>query len=103
MANSLTYATLILCLVMFVRLFTYQRGDAQFRRDVSIMAALIMACCGATAIYIVAGDLRIPYQAWPLVLLLAVLAASLMRCGGNMSKVLRHPIEWDGHERRRRQ
>ena len=103
MANSLTYATLILCLVMFVRLFTYQRGDARFRRDVSIMAALIMACCGATAIYIVSGDLRIPYQAWPLVLLLAVLTASLMRCGGNMSKVLRHPIEWDGHERRRRQ
>lgn len=101
MVDSLTYATLILCVVMFVRLFTYQRGEARFRRDVSIMAALIMACCGATAIYIVSGDLRIQYQAWPLVLLLAVLAASLMRCGGNMSKVLRHPLDWDGTERRR--
>jgi len=73
----LTYVTLVLSAVMFARMFTYRRGSSQFRRDVSIMAALIM------------------------VLLLAVLTASLMRCGGNLSKVLRHPYGWDGRERRR--
>lgn len=97
----LTYVTLGLSAVMFVRMFTYRRGDAQFRRDVSIMAALIMACCGATVIYIIAGELIVPAKAWPMVLLLAVLTASLMRCGGNLSKVLRHPYGLDGKERRR--
>ncbi|MCF6780904.1 phage holin family protein [Stutzerimonas stutzeri] len=96
----LTYVTMVLSAVMFVRMFTYRRGGAQFRRDVSIMAALIMACCGATVIYILAGELVVPVKAWPMVLLLAVLTA--MRCGGNLSKVLRHPYGWDGRERRRR-
>ena len=98
----LTYATLALCIVMFVRLFTYQRGDARFRRDVSIVAALVMACCGATVIYILTGDLKVPSDCWPLVLLLAVLAASVMRCEGNLSRVLRHPMGWDGVDRRGR-
>ena len=97
----LTHVTMVLSAFMFVRLFTYRRGEAQFRRDVSIMAALIMMCCGATVIYILAGELVVPVKAWPMVLLLAVLTASLMRCGGNLSKVLRHPYSWDGRERRR--
>ncbi len=99
--SILTYVTLVLSAVMFARMFTYRRGSSQFRRDVSIMAALIMACCGATVIYILAGELVVPVKAWPMVLLLAVLTASLMRCGGNLSKVLRHPYGWDGRERRR--
>jgi hypothetical protein len=53
-------------------------------------------------IYILAGDLVIPYKTWLMVLLMAVLTASLMRCGGNMSKVLRHPMGWDGRKRRDR-
>lgn len=97
----LTYTSLVLSLIIFVRLFTYQRGDARFRRDVSIMAALIMACSGATVIYILLGRLVVPSAGWPLVLMLAVLMASLMRSSGNLSEVLRHPRDWDGQDRRR--
>lgn len=98
--SILTYATLALCLVNFIRLFTYQRGDAQFRRDVSIAATLIMCCCGSQVVYIIAGH-EVSPSSWPMVALLAVLTASLLRSGGNLSKVLRHPMGWDGRERRR--
>jgi hypothetical protein len=99
--SILTYATLVLCVTIFVRLFTYQRGDARFRRDVSIAATLIMACCGSQVIYILAGH-QIAISSWPMVTLLAVLTASLLRSEGNLSKVLRYPLGWDGRDRRNR-
>lgn len=101
-SQILTYSTLFLCLVVFVRMFTYQREGARFRRDISIMAGLIMACCGAMIVYILAGDYRVHPHGWPLVAMLAILTASLMRCEGNLSHVLRMASGWDGRERRHR-
>ena len=99
--SILTYATLVLCLLNFVRLFTYQRQDAKFRRDISIAATAIMACCGSQVIYILGGH-QIATSSWPMVALLAVLTASLLRSNGNLSQVLRTATGWDGRERRHR-
>ena len=98
----LTYMTMALCLVIFVRLFTYRRDGARYRPLISAAAVVVMACCGALVIHILAGDLRIQGKLWPMVGLLSVFAIGLVRCGGNLSMVLRGPIpsHWDGSERR---
>lgn len=100
MDELLTMATLALCATIFVRMFTYRREGARFRRGVSIMATVVMGCCGAMIIYILAGDIHVSARAWPMVGLLAVLAVALVRCNGNLSSVLRDPSAWDGRERR---
>ncbi|WP_437881038.1 phage holin family protein [Pseudomonas sp. LRF_L74] len=97
----LTQATFWLCGAAFVSLFIYRRGEAQFKRGVSILAVLVMGCCGTAMLHIVKGDLLLPTGAWPLVVLLAVFAWSLIRSGGNLAGVLR-PEGWNGLDRRRR-
>lgn len=103
MASALlTKLTLLLCAVIFVRLFTYNRGDARFRRGMSCLATLVMGCAGVTVIHILMGTLRLPAQAWPLVMLLVVFAWAVVRAGGNMAGVLRpEAVAWSGGERRR--
>lgn len=101
-SQILTYSTLILCLVVFIRMFTYRREGARFRRDISIVATLIMMCSSAMVVYILAGDYKVHPHGWPLVAMLAILTASLMRCEGNLSHVLRTASGWDGRERRHR-
>lgn len=102
----LTQATFWICVALFLRLFTYQRGGARFRRGMSLIAALVMGCAGATCIGILQGDLHVPAPAWPLVVLLLVFAWGVFRSGGNLACVLRvdgpPPVEvWTGPERRR--
>eukprot|EP01031_Cornospumella_fuschlensis_P015026 gene15026-18356_t len=84
-------------------MFTYQRGDAQFKRGVSILATLVMGCAGASCIYILKGELRVPAQGWPLAVLVVVFAIAVIRSGGNLAGVLRpepNPV-WTGPDRRR--
>lgn len=104
MASALlTQVVFWTCVVIFGRLFTYQRGDARFRRGVSILATVVMGCAGVTVIYILKGELRLPAQGWPLAVLLLVFAAAVIRSGGNLAGVLRPepgPV-WTGAERRR--
>ena len=38
----LTQVVFWLCVVVFVRLFTFQRGDARFRRGISCLAVAVM-------------------------------------------------------------
>ncbi|WP_179484902.1 phage holin family protein [Stutzerimonas kunmingensis] len=95
----LTQVTFLICLVLFVRLFTYRRGAARFRRGVSCLAMLVMGCAGAAVIYILTGELRVPAMAWPLVVLLAVFAWAVWQSGGNLAGAFR-PGGWDGVERR---
>ncbi|WP_312374979.1 phage holin family protein [Pseudomonas oryzihabitans] len=95
-----TQGMFLLCLVLFARLFTYQRGSARFRRGMSCLATVVMACSAITAFHILRGDLRLPYQCWPVLVLLAVFTWSVVRSGGNLADVMR-PGGWDGVERRR--
>jgi hypothetical protein len=97
----LNLIVIVLCVAIFVRLFTYQREGARFSRWKSGLAALAMVCCGSAVIHIATGDLVIAAEAWPLVALLAFLAAATMRCGGNIAAVLRGPDAWDGRSERR--
>lgn len=88
----LSAITLFLCLAIFVRLFTYSRHGARYRPFVSILAAMVMAASGATALLIVAGHLQVSLHALPAVLLLAVFAVSVSRCKGNLSSVVRRMV-----------
>lgn len=97
----LNVIVIILCLVIFVRLFTYRRDGARFSRWKSSMAAAVMVCCGSAVIHIATGDLVVGMESWPLVALLGFLAAATMRCGGNIAAVLRGPDAWDGRRDRR--
>ncbi|WP_217476602.1 phage holin family protein [Stutzerimonas stutzeri] len=98
----LTQATFLICAVVFLRLFTYRRGAARFRRGVSCVAMLVMGCAGAAVIYILTGELRVPVMAWPLVVLLAVFAWAVWQSGGNLAGAFR-PGGWDGVERRQQE
>lgn len=101
----LTQATFWICVALFVRLFTYQRGSARFRRGMSCIAVLVMGCAGAACIGILQGDLHVPAAAWPVVALLAVFAWAVFCSGGNLACVLRPDgmqlTPWRGVERRR--
>ncbi|TLX65084.1 phage holin family protein [Stutzerimonas nosocomialis] len=98
----LTQAMFLICAVLFLRLFTYRRRGARFRRGVSCLAMLVMGCAGAAVIYILTGELRVPAMAWPLVVLLAVFAWAVWQSGGNLAGAFR-PSGWDGVERRRQE
>lgn len=97
----LTIITLILCITVFIRLFTYSRQGARYRAGISLVAMLVMASSGAAAIFILDGQLKIQTLAWPLVCLLAVFTYATLRCHGNLSTVVRGPDAWNGRERRR--
>jgi len=98
----LTQITCWLCGAVFVRLFTFSRGSLRFRRGMSCLAYIVMACSGAAVINIFRGDLTITADAWPLVGLLAVFAFSVWRAGGNLAVVLRPENSvWTGPDRRR--
>lgn len=90
----LTIITLILCATIFVRLFTYRRHGARYRRAVSWLATIVMASAGAGVIFILDGQLRVQLLAWPLVILLGVFTAATLRCSGNLSAVLKGPDAW---------
>lgn len=91
-----------LCTVLFIRLFTFQRGRLRFRRGMSCVAWLAMASAGAAVIHIAQGDLILPLQAWPLVALLAVFTWLVWRARGNLAGLLRsEDHRWNGLDRRR--
>lgn len=100
----LTQVTFFLCLGLFLRLFTYRRSDGtQYRRRISALAVLVMVCSGRTLIEILQGDLLIPAECWPLVMLLAVFVAGVCRSSGNLASVMRpepDPV-WSGPDRRK--
>ncbi len=83
----LTQITFWLCLGLFIRLFTFRRRGARFRREMSCLAWLVMAGAGAAMVYISKGLLIMPMQSWPLVILLAVFVGSVYQSGGNLARV----------------
>ena len=96
----LSWIGIILCAVIFVRLFTYRRDGARFRRGVSLCAVLMMAACGAMVVYLLTGKTALHSHDWPLLVLLSVLAYSLLMSGGYLAQVILTARQWDGKERR---
>lgn len=100
----LTQVTFFLCCGLFLRLFTYRRTDGtRYRRPISALAVLVMVCSGRIMIEILQGDLLIPADCWPLVLLLSVFVAGVWRSAGNLASVMRPELEpgWTGANRRK--
>jgi hypothetical protein len=83
----LTQATFWLCLVLFIRLFTFKRKGARFRRSMSVMAWAVMASAGAVIVFICKGLLVMQAESAPLVMILAVFVGSVCQSGGNLSRV----------------
>lgn len=85
----LTQVTFWLCVALFVRLFTFRRRGARFRRDMSCLAWMVMVASGAVIVYIGKGQLIMPRNSWPLVVLLAVFVGSVCQSSGNLARVWR--------------
>lgn len=96
----LSYATVMICTLIFGRLFTYQRKGARFRFMVSAAATGLMMCCGITVIYIVSGRLVVSWYFWPIVAMLGLFALIIFHCKGNLAAVLEYSRAWNGSERR---
>jgi ABC-type multidrug transport system permease subunit len=85
----LTQITFWLCLALFVRLFTFRRKGARFRRNMSCLAWLMMVSSGAAMMYISKGLLIMPAVSWPLVVMLGVFVGSVCQSSGNLARVWR--------------
>lgn len=83
----LTQVTFWLCVALFVRLFTFRRHGARFRRDMSCLAWLVMVAAGSVVVYIGKGQLVMPRNSWPLVVLLAVFVGAVCQSAGNLARV----------------
>ncbi|MBB3103966.1 phage holin family protein [Azomonas macrocytogenes] len=84
MASLLTWITVVLGIVTFIRLLAYQRRGARFRCDVNIMA--IMACITA-AVEIRIGTFVVLVTAWLMIVMHTVLAIGLFKIRGNPAPV----------------
>jgi hypothetical protein len=87
MPQVLTQVTFWLCVALFIRLFTFRRHGARFRRSMSCLAWLVMVASGSAVVYIGKGQLVMPPNSWPLVLLLAVFVGSVCKSSGNLARV----------------
>lgn len=85
----LTQVTFWLCLALFVRLFTFRRKGARFRRNMSCLAWLMMVSSGTLMMYISKGLLVMPAVSWPLVVMLGVFVGSVCQSSGNLARVWR--------------
>ncbi|MCP1487976.1 hypothetical protein J3D48_004289 [Pseudomonas fluorescens] len=83
----LTQATFWLCVTLFVRLFTFRRRGARFRRSMSCLAWVVMVASGSAVVYIGKGMLVMPQNSWPLVVVLAVFVGSVCQSSGNLARV----------------
>lgn len=83
----LTQATFWLCVALFVRLFTFRRRGARFRRSMSCLAWLVMVAAGSMVVYIGKGQLVMPHNSWPLVVILSVFVGSICKSAGNLARV----------------
>ena len=103
MASSwLTALTAMLCIVIFVRLFTYRRNGAGYRWGKSVVALAVMIACGRLLIEVLTAGLVVPLEFWPFVLLLGVFALAVVRAEGNVARLVQPgDLPWSGVERRR--
>lgn len=83
----LTQVTFWLCFVLFIRLFTFKRKGARFRRNMSVLAWAVMTSSGAVMVFISKGLLVMQAQSAPLVVILAVFVGSVCQSAGNLSRV----------------
>lgn len=98
---ALTYSVVVICTLIFLRLFTFQRNGARFRRGVSMMATVVMFSCGSVVIYVLSGRMSMELTDWPMVLMLAFFGLSVFRCRGNLAGVFEYSRGWNGVRERR--
>lgn len=89
MANALTWITFILCIITFVRMFTYKRDGSHFHRGVSVAATLLMFASAAGAVSIGLGDFKVQPAAWPMIVMHAILVVGLLHTKGNLAPIIR--------------
>ncbi|WP_416139080.1 phage holin family protein [Halomonas sp. HK25] len=78
----------IAAVVIIIRIITFRRRGRRYRPGIAVVAWLLVAINTWLAVRILfTGHL----DAWWIALLLAVIAASLLRAGGNLAHLLRPP------------
>lgn len=59
----------------------------RFRRSMSCLAWLVMVAAGSVVVYISKGQLVMPHNSWPLVVILSVFVGSVCKSAGNLARV----------------
>ncbi|WP_181872779.1 phage holin family protein [Billgrantia montanilacus] len=79
--------TVIAALVIIARIITFRRNGSRYRPGVAFLAWLAVAACTWIAVRIIAAG---EPEAWWLALVLAALAALVLRCRGNLAHIFSH-------------
>lgn len=89
MDSALTWITFTLCIITFVRMFTYKREGANFHRGVSIAATAVMMASATAAVQILTGKFIVQPVAWPMIVMQTVLVVGLIHTKGNLAPIIR--------------
>jgi energy-converting hydrogenase Eha subunit G len=73
--------------VIIVRILTFRRGRSRYRPGVAIAAWCVLAVCTWLAVRLITTG---EPDAWWLALVLAGIAALLLRAGGNLAHIFSH-------------
>lgn len=83
-SDLVTYANLILNVMLFARLFTFRRYGRAFRLHISLAAMVLMYGTGSTIIYVLTGRLHNQADCWPMLIVFAVFTWAVYRAQGNL-------------------
>lgn len=87
--NTLDLLLLLICAASCLRLLTYRRRGARFRRHISALAYLLILLTGGLALALLTGQITAA-DIHPLCMLaLSLLTAATWYTGGNVSHLMR--------------
>lgn len=78
--------TVLAALTIIARILTFRRNGSRYRPGVALLAWLLVTACTWIAVRIIAAG---EPEAWWLALLLATIAALVLRAGGNLAHLFR--------------
>ncbi|MEQ4541135.1 MAG: phage holin family protein [Billgrantia sp.] len=78
--------TVLAALTIIARILTFRRNGSRYRPGVALLAWLLVTACTWIAVRIIAAG---EPEAWWLALLLAAIAALVLRAGGNLAHLFR--------------
>lgn len=85
--TALDFLIIWLCLLSIVRLVTYRRAGARFKRQYGVIAWLIICGLGGLAIHILGG--RICTDEWPILLpITMILTLAIFHVRGNVAQLV---------------
>lgn len=85
--TALDFMIIWLCLLSILRLITYRREGARFKRHYSVIAWILICSFGALAIHILGG--RLCTDEWPILLpVTMILTLAIFHVRGNVAHLV---------------